>query len=167
MPEFDSTTQDKIDDLRAIRQAGRIVEVQEIVKIEWPSPDGTIYYGVQSTDQTASVPPSFPVVPRIVADSDGADTFLPVSVDASIGDEEVELVFYDADDTIADLMQDHGEGVRATLLYWFPQAELELEIWHGHLEYGSDENELTITIKGSLTFSALSSSSGKDEAAGS
>lgn len=147
MPEFDSTTQDKINDLRAIRQAGRIVEVQEIVKIEWPSPDGTIYYGVQSTDQTASVPPSFPVVPRIVADSDGADTFLPVSVDASIGDEEVELVFYDADDTIADLMQDHGEGVRATLLYWFPQAELELEIWHGHLEYGSDENELTITIK--------------------
>lgn len=147
MPVFDNTTVTKIAELRAIREAGGQVEVQEVIKIEWPSPDGTLYYGVQATDQTASVPPTFTVIPRIIADSDGAEVFMPVSLDASIGDEEIDITFEDLDEAVADLMQTHGEGVRATLIYWFPQAELELPFWFGHLEYGSDESELSITIK--------------------
>jgi hypothetical protein len=58
MPEFDSTTLTKLADLRTLHPNGAGVEVDELVEIDWPSPDGTIYYAVEQTDETSSTPPS-------------------------------------------------------------------------------------------------------------
>jgi hypothetical protein len=47
-------------------------------------------------------------------------------MDSTIGDEEVELAFWDADGVISDLLVDNGEGCKVELFYWFPQVELLL-----------------------------------------
>lgn len=136
IPAFTSPDQDKIDALKALRAAGTGIEAYELVKIEWPS--DTRYYGVLQTDEVASVAPDVsPIEVRLLPDS-SPDWFLPVKIDAAIGDEEVDLTFWDGDGEMSDLLVEHGEGIRVELYYWFPQTLLLLPIWHGHLRQEDD-----------------------------
>lgn len=144
LPTFDTADQDKIDELKALRAAGQpIGQVFELVKVSWPSPDGDIYYSVIQTDEVASVaPPVSPIETRLIPDG-SPDWFLPVQLDATIGDEEVDLAFWDGDGVISDLLVDHGEGIKVELFYWFPEVELLLPVWHGHLRQ-EDEAEIDV-----------------------
>lgn len=143
MLQFDATTLSKIAALRVLYAAGTGIEVYELVKIDWPSPDGTIYYSSTQVDEVASVAPSVsPIEARLVPDS-LPNFFLPVSIDSTIGDEEVDLKFWDADEVISQLLVDHGEGIKVELFYWFPQETLLLSVWHGHLRF---EDEAAIDI---------------------
>ena len=140
MPEFSSAIRTKIDALRTRQAAGENFDVYEMVQIDWPSPDGTIYYSVTQVDEVAFEPPPVsPVQARLIPDGN-PDWFLPVLIDATIGDEEVDLDFWDGDGVISDLLVDHGEGIKVTLLYWIPDEELLLPIWYGHLRL-EDESE--------------------------
>lgn len=143
MPSFDTDTQDKIVELRALYRLGTSIESYEMVKVEWPSPDGTKWYGVLPVDEIATVPPELDgetVELRIIPDS-MPDWYLPVETDSSIGDESIDMELWDADEAISQLMVDHGEGIRTTLYYYFPQVELLLPVWLGHLRF---EDESTI-----------------------
>jgi hypothetical protein len=141
MPVFDGTTLSKIAALQARRAAGYTDEVFQLVKIEWPSPDGSIYYSVIDPNQAATVAPGVsPIDVRIIAEND-PEWFLPVSVDSSIGDEELNIEMWDFDEAISTLMVDHGEGVKVFLYYYFPYNSLLLPMWHGHLRF---EDEATI-----------------------
>lgn len=148
LPSFDSTTQDKIVELRGLRALGVQIETYEIVKVEWPSPTGTIGYAVQQTDEVASVPPNvdFPIVGRMVPKS-RPDWFCETMTTGSIGDEKFDIEMWDADGTIAQHLVDHGEGVKLTSLYWFPQVELLLPWWEGHLmlEDGAEVDTLKLS----------------------
>jgi len=136
LPCFTIPDQDKIDELRALRAAGTGLEVFELAKINWP--DDEKYYSVLQTDEVASVPPPVtPIETRLIPDS-SPDWFLPVSLDATIGDEEVDLAFWDGDGEFSDLLVEHGEGIKVELFYWFPQVELLLPIWQGHLRQEDD-----------------------------
>lgn len=147
MPEFDATTKTKIAALRARRAAGETIEVYEMVQVVWPSPDGSIYYAATQVDEVASVaPPVSPIEVRVIP-GNNPNWFLPLEVSSSIGDEEVDLTFFDADEVISTLINTHGEGVKAIFHYWFPQETLLLEMWHGHLEYGEEEDVERITLK--------------------
>lgn len=158
MPQFDSATRTKITALRALRTAGTAIEgPYEIVKIEWPAPDGTIYYGTTDVEAVASVPPDLDVELRLIPD-DTTNSFLPVTIDSSIGDEEVELKFWDADDVMSDLLNDHGEGIRTTLMYWFPQVELLLPVWEGHLRLEDEADQTELTLKAVQGFRSSESS---------
>jgi len=146
MPSFPSETQTKIASLRALRSAGTPVEVYEYVGVEWPAPDGTIYYSCVQSDEVAYPPPDVsPIEVRLIPSGNPA-WFIPLELGASIGDEEAELTFWDNDEVISQLLIDHGEGVRATFYYWFPQVDLLLPVWHGHLQYGKEEDEESITV---------------------
>jgi hypothetical protein len=144
VPQFDQDTRDRIDALRQLRIDGEVIEgPYELVKIEWPSPDGTKYYSAIAVDEIASVAPPVTVEdPRLIPENT-PNWFLPVEIDSSIGDEEVDLTFWDADDVISELVNTHGEGLRVTLLFWFPQVELLLTIWEGHLR-NEEEGEIDI-----------------------
>ncbi len=146
MPEFDSTTRTKITALRAIKAAGGTVEPYEMVKVLWPEPTGTIWYSCLQVDEVASVPTGLadPIEVRLIPEDRGGSWFLPVDISAGIGDEEVDLNFWDGDGEFADLMIDHGEGVKVILHYWFPQVELLLPFWEGHLRH-EEESEIDRT----------------------
>lgn len=147
MPSFDSTTQTKITSLRTLRSAGTPIEVFELVKVSWPSPDGDIYYAVTQVDEVASVAPSVSPIQARLIPSGYSNWFLPVQMEANIGDEEVDLDFWDADGAISDLMIAHGEGVKAEIFYWFPQATLLLPVWQGHLRNEDEGSVDTLPLK--------------------
>lgn len=124
----------KLATLRSLHPDGAGIEAHELVQVDWPSPDGTIYYAVQQVDETASVAPSVtPIETRLKPDGD-PNWFLPVGLGATIGDESVDLTFWDADGVISDLIYTHGEGIKVTLYYWLPEVTLLLPLWFGHLE---------------------------------
>jgi len=153
MPVFDAPTQAKIDDLREIYDLGRgKVEAFELVKVYWPDDTGTIYYSVMQTDEIADPPPPVePIEIRLKPDNH-PNWFLPVQIDSSIGDEEVDLEMWDGDEVISQLLVDHGEGVKCELLYWFPQVELLLPVWHGHLRNEDEASVDTIKLKAAQGF---------------
>jgi hypothetical protein len=142
LPEFETAEADKIEALKVLRATGEPVgQAFELVKVEWPEPTGTVYYAVTQTDEAATVPPPVsPIENRLIPES-LPDSFLPVQIDSAIGDEEVDLEFWDGDEGFTDLLVEHGEGIRTTLYYWFPVVELLLPIWHGHLRQ-EDEAEV-------------------------
>jgi hypothetical protein len=145
MPQFDSTTRTKIEALRTLRASGVTPEVYEIVEIAWPAPTDTIYYGTLQVDEVASAPPPVsPIVTRLAATS-LPNWFLPLGLGTLIGDQKVELTFFDGDGTIGDLVYFHGEGIKTIIYYWFPQVTLLLPVWLGHLK--AEENNSFGTLK--------------------
>lgn len=145
MPEFSEANQDKIDALRVRYHAGETIKPFELLAIEWP--DGTIYYSVLQTDEiTSPAPPVSPIEARLVPEDDPA-WFLPIVVDSTIGDEELDLEMWDADEVVSQLLITHGEGVKCIAYYWFPQEELLLEFWHGHLRFEDEAAADIIKLK--------------------
>lgn len=160
MPEFDLTTQTKIENLRALIPNG--VEVYELVKVIWPDPTDPIWYSTSIPSEiTAALPVEVaPLQVRLMAAST-PDWFLPVKVGDEIGDEEVGLKFWDGPDdagendgAFGDLLFTHGEGVRVELYYWFPQEELLLLSWHGHLRNEEEADFYTLPVKAVQGFRA-------------
>jgi hypothetical protein len=158
MPVFDSTTRDKIDDLRALRAAGTATEPYELLKINWPSPDGAIYYAVIPVDEVASVPPSVSPIDTRIIPEDSVRWFLPFKIDSSIGDEELEVSFWDGDDVFSQLIADHGEGIKCEVFFYFPQVELLLPQWHGHLRFEDDAEASIVKVKIAQGFRSSDSS---------
>jgi hypothetical protein len=146
MPVFDSTTRAKIAALRVRMTAGEQIEVYQYLSVEWPSPDGTANYGVLPVHEVASVAPSVTVEERIIPEST-PDWFLPIKIDSSIGDEDISVDMWDADDVISQLIEDHGEGIKVTAYDFYPQETLELPVWQGHLRLGEEETVEMIKLK--------------------
>jgi hypothetical protein len=84
--------------------------------------------------------------------SSSPDWFLPVAMDATIGDEEVELKFWDGDGAFSDLLLLHGEGIKVELFYWIPQVSLLLPIWFGHLRVEDSADAEFVTVKAAQGF---------------
>lgn len=120
---------EKIELLRALPAP----QVFELLKIEWGAPENAVYYATTQLDElNVHLPPVSPIEVRLIAE-DRAAVFLPTVADSSLGDEEIDLELWDADGEIADLVLQHGEGLKVELLYWFPEARLLLSHWWGHL----------------------------------
>lgn len=146
MPDFPDSTEDKIVELRGLQRLGVSIQTFELLQVDWPI-DGTIYYGVLQTDEIADPAPSVsPIETRLIA-SNSPNWFLPIEVDASIGDNEIDLEFWDADEVMSTLMVTNGEGVKCTAHYWFPQVELLLPVWDGHLRNEDDASEDILKLK--------------------
>lgn len=151
MPAFDTDTTDKILELQTLVLSGEIPEVFELVRIDWP--EDTRYYCVTKLDEVLEDPNALltaidnePLEVRLVAPE--TEHFVPVSIDGSIGDEEIELKFMDFDGEFSDLLGEHGEGVKVTLLHWFPQVELLLPIFEAHLKLEDDADGYFVQITG-------------------
>ena len=161
MPSFPSAIQTKIDALRAIYQAGTTIECYELVKIHWPAPDEPIWYPSSRIDEsTAPLPVEVDPVEygRLLTNS-LSEVFLNITQGSEIGDETVKLNFWDGqlDDingeipssfgAFGDLLFTHGEGIKAEIYGWFPQVELLLPMWHGHLRNEEEADPPFLPIK--------------------
>jgi hypothetical protein len=106
------------------------------------------------SNEISSVPPSVtPIETRLVPPGD-PNSFLPVSLGATIGDQSVDLTFNDLDGVMSDLMETHGEGVKVTLYYWFPEVTALVTLWFGHLQHGDGGEVDVIKLKAVQGFRA-------------
>jgi uncharacterized protein DUF4214 len=121
------TDAEKLEALREI--AGK--EVVELVKVSWPAPDGEVYY-VSTLDPYLFR--DIPIDGGLLELRLPGRTFQDILNDATIGDDRVPLKLWDADGAISDLAATHGSGQRVEIFYWFPQVELLLSQWFGHLQ---------------------------------
>jgi hypothetical protein len=150
MPELSALDQAKLDALTgliaAARGGGPSVQVVELVAVDWPAPDGRVFYASTFADD---------VWPELRAQLDGAPVeprlegghFLDVMHDSGISDDSVSLNLFDGDHTISDLFETHGEGVRVEIFFYFPQVDLLLSHWFGHLRPPEDADEERFTAR--------------------
>jgi len=107
------------------------IEVAEVVKISWPTPDGDLYY------TSTRDPNIFRNLPSEVSPLElrlPGRTFQDILNDTTIADDRVPLRLWDGDGAITDLAQKYGAGQRVEIFYWFPQVELWFSQWFGHLQ---------------------------------
>lgn len=144
MSTLSAEDQAKLDALtgliRAARAGGPSVEVCELVSVDWPAPDGRIFYANAFLDDLwpalAAKLGGAPLEPRL-----NGGPFLDVMRDSGISDDSVSLEFWEPDHAISDLFETHGEGVRVEIYFYFPQVDLLLSQWHGHLRPPEDADE--------------------------
>src|SRR5262245_17095191 len=102
----DQTT--KIAGLRALQAAGSSPRVAELVLIEWPAPDGPIYY---ATRMAADLLENDLILDQLDGPVElrlGSGVFLQTPHDAGIGDDTIPLDFWDQDSEITRLVLTHG-----------------------------------------------------------
>lgn len=158
MSILSSEDQSKLDALTGLiadaRAGGDSVEVVEAVSVDWPQPDGRIFYA--STFATDIWPglaaklDGAPLEPRL-----NAGPFLDVMRDSGISDDSVSLSLWDADHSISDLFETHGEGERVEIFFYFPQVDLLLSQWHGHLRPPEDADEENFTASAENGFMSV------------
>lgn len=158
MSTLSAEDQAKLDALTglisAARSGGDDVQVAELVRVDWPAPDGVVYYA--STFANDIWPgldahlAGAPVEPRLTG---GA--FLDVMRDSGISDDNVSLNLWDGDHLISDLFETHGDGERVEIFFYFPQVDLLLSQWHGHLRPPEDADEETFTASAENGFMSV------------
>jgi hypothetical protein len=154
MPQLDETTLEKIAELRAISNNwSEELEVYELLKIDWLEGDAVWYACLQIDEVSSAELPEevSPVECRIIP-KDTPAHFFELEQTSSMGDEEINLEIWDGgfwndatnefegEGDFADLVYDNGEGVRAEVYFWFPQVELLLSVWQGHLRTSEDSD---------------------------
>jgi hypothetical protein len=131
--------------IKAARAGGPDVQVAELVAVDWPAPDGRVYYASTFVDDIWQ-----PLRPKLDSLGGGevqprliGGAFLDVMRDSGVSDDSVTLNLWDADHAISDLFETHGDGARVEIFFYFPQVDLLLSQWHGHLRPPEDADEET------------------------
>lgn len=144
MPLLSAEDQAKLAELTeliaASRRGGESVEVCEVAAANWPEPDGRVFYASTFADEMwpslrahlgdAKLEPRLP-----------AGAFLDVPREGNVADDSITLNLWDADFEISSLFEAHGEGVRLEIFFYFPQVDLLLSMWHGHLRAPEEADE--------------------------
>lgn len=109
------------------------IEVLELVKVSWQTPDGDAYYTSTADPYLLRGLAGITVEVRLPG-----RTFQEILNDATIADDRFTLKLWDGDGKISDLATTHGSGQRVELFHWFPQVGLLLSIHLGHLQPPSE-----------------------------
>lgn len=134
MPAEDPDVDAKLATLRAMQREGRSPRVAELVLVEWPAPDGPIYYATRIAAELLNSPALLGRLDGEIELRLGAGVFLDIQRDAGIGDDKIDLDFWDGDSELTRLTQTHGAGMRVEVFYYFPDVDLLLSEWWGHLQ---------------------------------
>jgi hypothetical protein len=108
---------------------GRNLRVCELVKIDWPSPDGAKAYAWRNwlSDSVYSTPltdwlDGAPLVPGFVAtDEHKAEVFHNIPRTAAIGDDVIQMRFSNYGQVFEELCYKWRGGVRVEVFYFFPE----------------------------------------------
>jgi hypothetical protein len=141
MPIEDPQLSTKLATLRTMQREGASPRVAELLLGDWPSPDGPVYY---ATRVAVDLLDNLALLDRL----DGAEielrlgsgVFLEVPQEAGIGDDKIDLDFWDGDHELTRLFQTHGPGIRVEVFYYFPEVDLLVTEWWGHLQPPDEGN---------------------------
>jgi hypothetical protein len=102
----------------------------EIVAVYWPTPDGTKYYAARNYNKLPNYAGlALEVEPRLVG-----TIFQQLRRTATLADDSITLQFSELKDReISRLFRVHGEGVKVEVFYYFPEVDLLVSEWSGHL----------------------------------
>lgn len=127
-PELES----KLAALRALQQAGTNPRVAELVLVEWPAPDGPIFYATRVAEDVLKHPDLLDRLDGPIELRLRQGVFLDIPTSSGISDDKVVLDFWDGDNELTRLTQVHGAGERVEIFYYFPDVDLLLSEWWGH-----------------------------------
>src|SRR4051812_46792548 len=123
----------KLGALRLIRRP----RVFEVVGFHWPVPDGLKWYCSTQVDELPGFPDESVLMSGVMAGPVEARLpayqFQAFGHLSDISDDSVQIELSDIDGAISDLYHAHGEGVKVELCYYFPQVDLLVSTWWGHL----------------------------------
>lgn len=147
----------KLAALAAIYASGAKPRVGEIVAIHWAGGSDTRYYSAtdyHSITGFAGLAGYGIASTEIRFQSDGkAALFLELVRTSDIGDDKVDLQFVDYDQEVVSLYRDnYGEGTRVTVYAWFPEVDLLMETFWGHLGAPSDMDGYHFKVAASTGF---------------
>jgi len=136
MPLEDPDQDAKLATLRTMQREGESPRVAELVLINWPVPDGSTYYATRTAFDLLDDPALLARldVETAIESRLASSVFLEVPQAAGIGDDRIELDFWDGDSELTRLMQTHGPGERVEVFYYFPDVDMLLSHWWGHLQ---------------------------------
>jgi len=125
---------DKLANLRALQAAGTSPRVAELVLVEWPAPDGPIYYATEMAEDLLDDAFILDQLDGPIELRLGTGIFLETPHDAGIADDTIPLDFWDGDHELTRLIFTHGAGLRVEVFYYFPDVDLFISEWWGHLQ---------------------------------
>jgi hypothetical protein len=132
------TTPEQREKIELLQQAqraeGEAPRVAELLLLKWPDPDGPIYYGTRIAADLLDTPALLDQLDGPIELRLTTGLFLEVDHDAGIADDSISLEFWDGDGEITRLALTHGAGIRAEVFYYFPETDLLLSEWFGHLQ---------------------------------
>jgi len=134
MPGEDIQLDSKVATLRTMQREGNSPRVAELVLVQWPAPDGPIYYGTRVAHDLLDSPELLARIEGEIELRLGSGIFLEVPRTAGISDDTIALDFWDGDNELTRLTQVHGAGMRVEVFYYFPDVDLLLSHWWGHLQ---------------------------------
>lgn len=119
------------EDFSAIR-AQHSPLVVEIVRVDWPAPDGSKWYCHTRADEVFN---AYTLPAQITSEIEVRfeGEFLTLPIEDGISDSAVDLNFWDGDKVIRALHRTHGFGHRVEVFYWFPEHDALISQWHGQL----------------------------------
>lgn len=122
----------KLAELRTMQQNGISPRVAELAVIEWPAPDGPIYYGTRIAADLLNKPELLDRLDGPIELRLRQGMFLDVPTSAGISDDKVTFDFWDGDNELTRLTQTHGAGQRVEIYYYFSDVDLVVSEWWGH-----------------------------------
>jgi len=128
----DPDLQTKLTALRAMQAEGTSPRVAELCLIEWPAPDGPIYYSTRIAADLLDRPELLERLDGPIESRLRQGVFLDIPSSAGISDDKVTLDFWDGDNELTRLTQVHGAGERVEIFYYFPDVDLIVSEWWGH-----------------------------------
>ena len=124
----------KIATLRTMQAGGTSPRVAELLLVNWPAPDGAIYYATRLSNELLDNADLLDRLDGPIELRLGSGIFLDIPQEAGIGDDKIDLDFWDADNELTRLVQIHGAGMRVEAFYYFPDVDLLISEWWGHLQ---------------------------------
>ncbi|MGI8654207.1 MAG: hypothetical protein ACR2LC_03195 [Pyrinomonadaceae bacterium] len=142
-----STDAAKLESLQSLLAGGQRIRLAELVKIEWPPPDGTAWYAFTQIDKMfgfTGIQSFADVRARILANN--GSPFLDLTRTAAISDDTIDLAFSDIDGEISRLCFEYGAGVRVRVYAYYPDVDLLLESFVGLLRAPKEADGRTIKV---------------------
>jgi hypothetical protein len=151
MPDTDAEILAKVLALESLRATGERILFTEVVRFNWPAPEGARDYCFTNIDliagfQTIVLVPLSPVAKIITSNG---QRFLKLPRTASISDDKVDVQLSDLDGEISRLCHTYGQGIKVQVFSYYPQVHLTLEDWTGTL--GAPKNANGVTLKLTVT----------------
>lgn len=133
----------KLNKLLTLKAQGKTIVCAEILAVQW-SDAVTKYYAISNYSNIVPFRECSlsPIEPRLLGKQ-----FHGFSLLGDLRDENISFRFDNADLSISGLFMTHGGGRRCDLYYYYPQADLLVNVWYGQLQKPSNLGigELNVT----------------------